>query len=178
MENFQKRSLLWWVSLNHYFPSVRPFVCVCVTKIITFSRQFFGAVTWKNARFTAGDFKHLKFLDFQVSKKRCPKVGLAFNTGRGRDPVLSPFWWTFSRKFKFTFYQKEFNLLGIWRKKLNWDNFRCSKTSGLMEFCITNATFGWLTQYVGTIHLPVSIMVFWTFRDRCQLGEGGDSMDP
>ena len=121
-------------------------------------------------------FRALEILGFSSFKKRCPKVGLAFTTGRGRDPVLSPFWWTFSKKLKFTFYQKEFNLLGIWRKKSNWDNFRCSKTSGLMEFGITNATFGWLTQYVGTIHLPVSIMVFWTFRDRCQLR--GDSMDP
>ena len=115
------------------FGSVRP-----VRKIITFSRQFFGVYTWKNARFTAWGFEHLKFLDFQVSKKRCPKVGLAFTTGRGRDPVLSPFWWTFSKKLKCMFYQKEFNLLGIWRKKSNWDNFRCSKTSGLMEFSITS----------------------------------------
>ena len=151
-------------------------VRVSVRKIITIYRKILGVFTWKNARSTAWGFEHLKFLDFQVFLKRCPKVGLAFTTGRGRAPVLSPFWRTFLKNLKFTFYQKEFNLLGIWRKKSNLDNFECSKTSGLMEFCITNATFGWLTQYVGTIHLPVSIMVFWTFRDRCQLR--GDSMDP
>ena len=125
-----KRSLLWWVSLNHYFPSVRAFVRPSVRKIITIYRKILGVFTWKNARFTAWSFEHLKFLDFQVSKKRCPKVGLAFTTGRGRDPVLSPFWWTFSKKLKFMFYQKEFNLLGIWRKKSQFKLFQILETPG------------------------------------------------
>ena len=121
-------------------------LCVCPENNHYLSKDSWGVHIEKRA-FYRVRFRALEILEFSSFKKRCPKVGLAFSTGRGRDPVLSPFWWTFSKKWKFTFYQKEFNLLGIWRKKSNLDNFECSKTSGLMEFCITNATFGWLTQY-------------------------------
>ena len=64
-----------------------------ILKIFGLSKDSWG-VHMENARSTACGFEHLKFLDFQVSssfKKKCPKVGLASNTGRGRDPVLSPF---------------------------------------------------------------------------------------
>ena len=54
------------------------------------SKDSWGVHMEKGA-FYSVRFRALEIIGFSSFKKKCPKVGLAFNTGRDRDPVLSPF---------------------------------------------------------------------------------------
>ena len=84
----------------------------------------------KRAIYRVG-FRALEILGFSSFKKRCPKVGLAFNTGRGRDL----FWTRFDELFwKF----KNPDLLGIWR----WWRKKSQVSFEFWNFCGLNKTAG------------------------------------